>query len=117
MKPLRAFDLMDAEPLDRRGHRLPSTLDAIASRNALLIEASGFFSGSDREIARQLRHRLMTYSQGRWRRSRADPANPHAPDTIAAMLWAILKVADRVPSVRSIRRTLADAIHGPRIGV
>jgi hypothetical protein len=110
---------MDAEPADRRGHRLPSTLEAITTRNALLVEAANrHFAGmSARQVATHLHVALARYAAGRWRRSRADPGCPHAAGTLAAALWAILRTRDHVVSERAIRRTLADAIHGPRIGV
>ena len=126
MIPLRAADFLAAaqrslalgsvrsEPahsdaVDRRGHRLPSTLEAIAARNRLLIvTADRHFAGmSDRAAAMALHTALARYQTGRWRRSRADLANPHPADTLAAALWAILKTRDHVPSTRTIRAVLA----------
>jgi hypothetical protein len=51
-----------------RGHRLPSTLDAIAARNALLIvTADRHFAGmSDRQAAAHLHVALARYAAGRW---------------------------------------------------
>ena len=136
MRPLRAFDLkakpgdnqytvhdnvmhhMDAEPLeetlangrgfDRRGRRSDQTLQAIATRDALLIEASRHFPGlSAREVGRRLHVALARYQQGRWRRSRADLVCPHQPERLEAVLWAILRCRDHIVSERLIRAVLA----------
>ena len=64
MRPWRVGDWVDAEPLDRRGRRSPKVLLELDERNAYLIEAARHFTGSDREIARRLRSRLLIYQQG-----------------------------------------------------
>ena len=118
MRPMLATDWANAEPADRRGHRLPATMEAIATRNALLVEAANrHFAGMSARLAAAHLHIALTrYAAGRWRRSRADQVNPHATGTLAASLWSVLRARDHTPSTRSIWRTLA-AIHGPRIGV
>jgi hypothetical protein len=91
-----------------RGRRTPATLLRLDERDRYLVEAARHFPGqSDREIARRLRSRLLIYQQGRWRRSRADPTSPHEAGTLAALMWMLLKVADRVPSERLIRAALS----------
>lgn len=94
---------------DRRGHRLPSTLEAIAERDRLLREASDRFCAgmSDRQAAAFIHTALARYAAGRWRRSRADPVCPHEAGTLAATLWAILRCRDHIVSERTIRAVLA----------
>ena len=93
---------------DRRGRRSDATLQAIATRNGLLLEAPRHFPAlSDREIARRLHTALARYHGGRWRRSRIDPVCPHEPGTLAATLWAILRCRDHIVSERLIRAVLA----------
>jgi hypothetical protein len=110
MRPLRATDLTDAEPFDRRGRRTPQTLLLIDERDALLrVAAARFCNGmSDREAARYLRSRLLVYQQGAWRRERIETTCPprHA-GKLAALLWLLLKTRDHVPSTMTIRRDLA----------
>jgi hypothetical protein len=95
---------------DLRGHRSAETLDAIARRNSLLVEAARRFCGgmSGREAARFLRTRLLRYECGTWRRSRVETQCParHA-GRIEAVLWAILKVRDHAPSERTVRAALS----------
>ena len=91
--------------VEGRGRRTPSTLLMIDERDALLVEAARFYPGlSQREIARRLRSRLLIYRNGRWRRSCAELKAPHPPEKIDAVLWAILRVKDYVPSEMTIRR-------------
>jgi len=77
-------------------------------RNAYLIEAARHFTGSDREIARRLRSRLLIYQQGAWRRDRAElRCPPRHAGRLEAVLWCLLRVRDYVPSERLIRMSLA----------
>src|SRR5436190_1876545 len=102
MRVVRAADLTHAAPIDGRGHRLPATLDALARRDRLLREAAHrFFSNvSDREAARQLHTALARYRGGRWRRDRSVPSCPaQHQGKLTAVLWAILRARDHVPSV------------------
>ncbi|MFZ0853163.1 MAG: hypothetical protein WAO08_28685 [Hyphomicrobiaceae bacterium] len=95
---------------DNRGKRTPQTLQAIAERNALLVEAACHFQGlSAREVGRRLHVALVRYQQGRWRRSRIDPVCPHEPGTLAAALWEILRCRDHIVSERTIRAVLSRA--------
>ena len=90
------------------GQRSPNTLLLLDERDQFLRAAAAHFPGlSDREIARRLRSRLLIYRNGRWRRSCAELKAPHPPEKIDAVLWAILKVRDAVPSERTIRAALA----------
>ena len=63
---------------------------------------------SDRECARRLRTALLRYREGAWRRTRSEAlCPPHHAGKLTAVLWMVLKVADRVPSERLIRAVLA----------
>ncbi len=105
MKPLR-------HPLVPvgRGHRSPQTLLLIDQRNALLIEAAGFYPGaSDREAARLIRVSLLRYRDGRWRRDRSEATCPvQHQGKLTQTLWRILKTRDAVPSAMTIRRAFRD---------
>lgn len=104
MKPLR-------HPLVPvgRGHRSPQTLLLIDQRNALLIEAAGFYPGaSDREAARLIRVSLLRYRDGRWRRDRSEATCPvQHQGKLMALLHALLRSRDHVPSVMTVRRAIA----------
>ena len=64
-------------PVDGRGKRSPQTQLLTDERNAYLIEAARHFPGlSQREQARQLRHALSRYRDGRWRRDRSEATCP-----------------------------------------
>lgn len=93
------------------GCRTPQTLLLIDERDALLREVARFFPGcSDREIARRLHIALLRYRDGRWQRERADLTCPKAhAGRLTAVLWAILKTRDYVPSERLIRAALSGA--------
>jgi hypothetical protein len=106
MKPIRTSDLM--LPFERGpGRRTPQTLLLIDERDALLREAARFYPGvSDREVARQVRIALLRYRACRWRRECSETTCPHA-GRLDALLWAILKTRDVVPSDRLIRLVLA----------
>jgi hypothetical protein len=75
-------------------------------RDQYLIEASRFFSGSDREIARRLRSRLLIYREGRWRRTRSEIWNPHETGRLEGLLWQLLRVRDAIPCTHTIRLVL-----------
>ena len=91
-----------------RGRRSPRLLLELDERDRYLIEAAKFFPGlSDRETARLLRSRLQIYQQGRWRRSRSEIWCPHPADRVEAVLWALLRVRDAIPSERTIRAAIA----------
>lgn len=104
MKPLRHPLVADA-----RGHRLPSTTLRLAIRDHCLREAARRFcvGMSDRQAAAMLHAKISRYSDGRWRRTRADLSSPHDAGRIDALLWTILKVRDHVPSERLIRLALS----------
>jgi hypothetical protein len=101
---------LDGAQVDRRGHRLPVTLAALNERDRLMSEAvARFMSGdSSRGAAHRLHDALVRYACGAWRRERTAPSCParHA-GRIEAVLWEILRLHDRVPSERTIRRALA----------
>ena len=94
-----------------RGRRTPQTLLLLDERNALLIEAARHFcvGMSDRQAAAFLRVALLRYQTGAWRRDRSEALCPprHA-GKLNGTLWALLKVADRVPSEMTIRRAIRD---------
>ena len=93
------------------GQRSPSTLLAIDERDALLVEAALHFSGlSQREQARRIRVALQRYQLGRWRRTRAALTSPEHRGRLEAVLWAILKGRDYVPSERTIRAALSAGV-------
>jgi hypothetical protein len=96
-------------PLDRRGKRTPRVLLELDERNAYLVEAARHFPGaSDREVARRLRIALLRYREGAWRRDRSEALCPERHrGKLAAVLWCVLRVADRVPSERLIRLVLS----------
>ena len=72
MMRLRFTDLTNAEPFDRCGHRLPSTFEAIAARNALLVATA------NRHFAGMSARRRPRICMLRWRATRlgagVDPA-------------------------------------------
>lgn len=79
----------------------------IDERNALIVRAVAFFPGcSAREVARRLHTALLRYQTGRWRRTSSELRCPHDPECLDAVLWSILRVRDRVPSISVIRRCL-----------
>ncbi len=107
-----------AAPVDRRGHRLPETLAALARRDELIRQAAErFFSdASDHEAARLLHQALERYAGCAWQRERSAPECPprHA-GRLTASCWHILHAVDRVPSEPLIRKIIAGklfVIHG-----
>jgi hypothetical protein len=104
---------------DRRGHRLPSTLDEINHRDRLLAEAAAIFlRGSSRAAARQLRRVLSRYAQGAWRRHCTEVECPvRLRDRIDEYLWRVLKVRDYVASERTIRAAIDEARKSPGLFV
>jgi hypothetical protein len=107
--PLRHGDLTG------RGHRTAQTLLALAERDRLLRAAADrYCTGmSDRAAAAMLYVKLTRYREGRFRRSRAEPTCPlQHLGRLDALLWAILRNRDHIPSERSIRRILG--FRGPK---
>lgn len=90
------------------GCRTPQTLLLIDERDRYLIEAAAHFQGlSHREVARRLRTALLRYRDGRWRRDRSElTCPPQHAGKLTAVLWALLKTRDHVPSDMTIRRAL-----------
>src|SRR6478736_3078533 len=86
------------------GHRTPQTMLLLDERDKLLIEATRFFRGSDREVAKQLRDALAIYRNGRWRRDGAEmTCPPQYRGKLAQVMWMILKTHDHVPGDRTVR--------------
>jgi hypothetical protein len=104
------FDLTTAEPVDRRGHRLPETLASLDQRDALLCEAAAAFfpDTSHRQAAIRLRTALARYECSAWRRERVAVTVPsrHA-GRLDGFCWRILRAVDHVVSVSLIRQILA----------
>jgi hypothetical protein len=95
---------------DGRGHRTTQTLDAIARRNQLILEAGDrYFPGlSGREAARHLRVALLRYRCGAWRRTRTETSCPERHlGRLEELLWRLLRVHDHVPSDKLIRTALS----------
>ena len=93
-----------------RGHRTARTLMQIAQRDALLVEAvARFYPGlSQREAARLIRIALLRYRDGRWRRDRSEATCPvQHQGKLMALLHALLRSRDHVPSVMTVRRAIA----------
>jgi hypothetical protein len=112
--PLRTDDLANAEPVDRRGRRLPETIAARAERDRLICEAAAMFPGaSDREVARKLHSAIDLYRCTAWLRERGERPSPRH-----AILWAILSVIDHTPSAELIRKIVSErAFRYPRAAV
>jgi hypothetical protein len=110
VKPLRINDVTDAKPLNRRGHRLPATLDAINRRDQLICEAvaTHFPGASANDAAHGLHQALDRYAGGPWRRERtAEACPPRHAGRLAGYCWQILRARDRTPSARLIRLILS----------
>ena len=115
MKPVRAADVMGAQPVDWRGRRTPAVRLALDERDRYLIEAARFYPNvSDREIARLLRAALKIYRGGRWRRDASEALCPvQYEGKLTAVLWMLLKCRDAPPpSERTIRQVLGLAALG-----
>ncbi|WP_152535717.1 hypothetical protein [Bradyrhizobium sp. Ai1a-2] len=96
-------------PLDRRGRRLPHTLEAISERNRLLAEAAEIFMPdlSASMQAERLHRAILRYQLGGWRRHRTEDECPaRLVGRIEAFCWQILRLHDHAPATRSIRRAL-----------
>jgi hypothetical protein len=109
MRPVRASAFGDSAPVDRRGKRLPETLQAIAQRDALLREAAARFcaGATHHQAAEMLRTKLLRYQTSAWRRDRAQPECPsRLAGRLDALLFQILRTRDHVPSGVTIRRAL-----------
>jgi hypothetical protein len=110
MRRDRESTFADAATVDRRGHRLPETLAAIARRDELICEAvKRFFPDLyDHEAAWRLHQALERYACSAWPRERAAPGMPlRHVDRLAGLCWHILDAIDHVPSVRTIRFILS----------
>lgn len=109
MKPVRASAFDDSAPVDRRGKRLPETIEAIALRDALLREAAARFCAgmTDHQASALLHVKLLRYQTSAWRRDRAEAECPlRLAGRLDAVLWQILKTHDHVCSAMTIRRAL-----------
>jgi hypothetical protein len=105
VKPLR-------HPLlpDGRGRRTAATLDAIACRDALLVEAARRYCAgmSDRAAAAMLHTKLARYRAGAWRRTRVEAqCPPRHLGRLDELLWQLLRLRDAIPSERLIRLVLS----------
>jgi hypothetical protein len=111
MKHVRStIELTRAVQIDGQSHsRTPQTQLLLDERTKLLIEAAKFYPGaSEREVARQLCAALSRYRGGRWQRDRSEATCPvQHQGKLVALLWMILKTADRLVSKTTIRRALA----------
>ena len=97
-------------PLVGRGHCSPQTLLAISERDALLREAAHHYCAgmSDRAAAAMLHTALTRYRDGRWRRDRSEATCPvQHQDKLTALLYALLRTRDAVPSAITICRAIA----------
>jgi hypothetical protein len=118
MRPHRGSAFDDATPVDRRGHRLPETLAALARRDELIREAvQRLFQGaSGHEAARLLHQALERYASCAWQREQSAPECPSRHvGRLTASCWHILDAVDRVPSEPLIRKIIAGklfVIHG-----
>lgn len=112
MKPLRAADVANAEPIGLRGpgRRLPSTLQSLARRDRLLREAAARLCGqmSAHTAAWKLASELERYRSTAWRRDAAEPKCPaRHRGTLRECFWLILRTRDAPLSSRTIRRALS----------
>ena len=91
--------------------RTDETISILARRDAALREAADQYcpGWTDHAAARHLHHALTVFAAGPWRRERLSPTLPSRyAGKIGAQLWQILKIRPAIPSIRSIRRALAD---------
>ncbi|MGY3605138.1 MULTISPECIES: hypothetical protein [unclassified Bradyrhizobium] len=89
------------------GRRLPETLAVLAERDRLLVEAATRHLAhlSNAAAAKHLHRALCRYREGAWQRDRVAIECPARHlGKFNAVLWAILKLRDHVPSERTIRR-------------
>ena len=119
MRQDRGSTFSDAAPVDRRGHRLPETLAALARRDELIREAvERFFPGaSGHEAARLLHQALGRYACAAWQRERSAAECPaRHVGRLSELCFHILRAVDRVPSEPLIRKIIAGklfVIHAP----
>jgi hypothetical protein len=109
MKPVRASAFDDSAPVDRRGKRLPETIEAIALRDALLREAAArFCAGMTPFQAAQVLHvKLLRYQTSAWQRHRsAEECPPRLAGRDGELLWQILKARDHVLCAAMIEAVL-----------
>jgi hypothetical protein len=106
--PLRASHLANAEPIDRRGRRLPETLAALVERDRLLVEAARqfCFGESFNAAALTLHTAIARYRETRWQYQRSEQWPRHR-NPLNFFCWRVLKAHDATPSARTIRRVLA----------
>jgi hypothetical protein len=113
MRPDRGSIFADTAPVDRRGHRLPETLAALARRDRLICEAvERFFPDlHNHEAAWRLHQALERYAGCAWPRERAAPGMPlRRVGKLTGLCWHILDAVEYVPSARTIRFILSRGI-------
>jgi hypothetical protein len=110
MRPHRPSAFDDAAPIDRRGKRLPGTVEALARRDELLRRAAAEFccSMTHHQAAELLHQKLLRYRTSAW--SSRDRAEDECPARLASrldgLLWKILKARDAVPGAAMIATVL-----------
>jgi hypothetical protein len=111
MKPVRATDLANAAPVDRRGKRTAETVEALARRDALLHEAAARFCAgmSPFQAGHVLHTKLLRYQTSAWQRDRAaeDECPPRLAGRLDALLFKILRTRDHVPGAMRIAQVLS----------
>lgn len=98
-------------PQRGRGRRLPATLEALDRRDQLVREMAGrFFVGySASATASAIHTELIRYRASGWVRERVEPECPvRHRGRLREFAWHILMTKDFIPSVRALRRTLAN---------
>lgn len=96
---------------DRRGKRTAQTIEALAERDRLVrAMAARFFGGmSLLAQARQVHVELSRYASSAWTYERVvDELPSRHIGRAREYAWRILRVRDYVPSIRALRRTLAN---------
>ncbi len=96
---------------DRRGKRSPETYAALAERDRLVRAlAARFFGGmSLLAQARQVHVELSRYASSAWVLERVlDECPQRHLGRAREFAWHILRTRDYIPSVRALRRTLAN---------
>lgn len=96
---------------DRRGKRTAQTIEALAERDRLVLAmAARFFGGmSLLAQARQVHVELSRYASSAWVLERVfDECPQRHLGRLREFAWRILRTRDHIPSVRALRRTLAN---------
>ena len=96
---------------DRRGKRTAQTIEALAERDRLVrAMAARFFGGMSALAAATAIHcELIRYQSSAWTIERVLDACPQRHvGRLREFTWRILKARDYIPSVRALRRTLAN---------